>query len=96
MSTKDFVANAERHPNAQNKNPGLAFNNNREQIISAFEDALRHDLIVRSKRLLNEMYTFVYRNDLVNMLLGVLFVIGVITALIIMTLYLSYSEHKIS
>ena len=41
--------------NAANKIPGLAFNNKRVQIISAFEEALRHKFIVRSKRLLNEM-----------------------------------------
>ena len=50
------------NPNAANKVPGLAFNNKRVQIISAFEEALRHKFIVRSKRLLNEMSTFVYIN----------------------------------
>jgi len=50
------------NPNAQNKVPGLAFNNKRVQIISAFEEALRHKFVVRSKRLLNEMSTFVYIN----------------------------------
>ena len=50
------------NPNAANKIPGLAFNNKRVQIISAFEEALRHKFIVRSKRLLNEMSTFVYIN----------------------------------
>ena len=50
------------NPNAVNKIPGLAFNNKRVQIISAFEEALRHKFIVRSKRLLNEMSTFVYIN----------------------------------
>ena len=48
--------------NVANKIPGLAFNNKRVQIISAFEEALRHKFIVRSKRLLNEMSTFVYIN----------------------------------
>jgi|TARA_R110002126_G_scaffold54310_3_gene146965 hypothetical protein len=50
------------NPNAANKIPGLAFNNKRVQIISAFEEALRHKFVVRSKRLLNEMSTFVYIN----------------------------------
>jgi len=50
------------NPNSVNKIPGLAFNNKRVQIISAFEEALRHKFIVRSKRLLNEMSTFVYIN----------------------------------
>ena len=50
------------NPNAGTKTPGLAFNNKRTQIISAFEEGLRHEFIVRSKRLLNEMYTFVYLN----------------------------------
>ena len=50
------------NPNAANKVPGIAFNNKRVQIISAFEEALRHKFIVRSKRLLNEMSTFVYIN----------------------------------
>jgi|TARA_R110000851_G_scaffold47_5_gene249 hypothetical protein len=50
------------NPNSINKIPGLAFNNKRVQIISAFEEALRHKFIVRSKRLLNEMSTFVYIN----------------------------------
>tara|TARA_R110002020_G_scaffold166029_1_gene353835 strand:- start:1949 stop:3673 length:1725 start_codon:yes stop_codon:yes gene_type:complete len=58
------------NPNAQNKTPGLAFNNKRVQIISAFEEALRHDFIVRSKRLLNEMYTFVYINGRPNHMKG--------------------------
>jgi len=50
------------NPNSVSKIPGLAFNNKRVQIISAFEEALRHKFIVRSKRLLNEMSTFVYIN----------------------------------
>ena len=50
------------NPNVANKVPGLAFNNKRVQIISAFEEALRHKFVVRSKRLLNEMSTFVYIN----------------------------------
>jgi len=50
------------NPDSVSKIPGLAFNNKRVQIISAFEEALRHKFIVRSKRLLNEMSTFVYIN----------------------------------
>ena len=48
--------------NAHKVIPGIAFNNKRTQIVSAFEEALRHKFIIRSKRLLNEMYTFVYIN----------------------------------
>ena len=58
------------NPNAQNKVPGLAFNNKRVQIISAFEEALRHNFIIRSKRLLNEMHTFVYINGRPNHMKG--------------------------
>ena len=50
------------NPNEGTKTPGLAFNNKRTQIIAAFEEALRHKFVIRSKRLLNEMYTFVYIN----------------------------------
>ena len=58
------------NPNAQNKVPGLAFNNKRVQIISSFEEALRHKFIIRSKRLLNELYTFVYINGRPNHMKG--------------------------
>jgi len=58
------------NPNAANKVPGLAFNNKRVQIISAFEEALRHNFIIRSKRLLNELYTFVYINGRPNHMKG--------------------------
>ena len=58
------------NPNADTKVPGIAFNNKRVQIISAFEEALRHKFIVRSKRLLNEMYTFVYINGRPNHMKG--------------------------
>ena len=58
------------NPNAATKVPGIAFNNKRVQIISAFEEALRHKFIVRSKRLLNEMYTFVYINGRPNHMKG--------------------------
>lgn len=44
------------------KIPGINFNNKRVQIISAFEEALRHGFKIRSNRLFNEMNTFVYIN----------------------------------
>lgn len=50
------------NPNGANKIPGINFNNKRAQIVSAFEEALRHKFTIRSKRLLGEMYTFVYIN----------------------------------
>jgi hypothetical protein len=49
-------------PKTQDKIPGLNFNNKRVQIIAMFEEYLRHGLIIRSSRLLNEMNTFVYVN----------------------------------
>ena len=58
------------NPNSVNKIPGIAFNNKRVQIISAFEEALRHKFVIRSKRLLNEMYTFVYINGRPNHMKG--------------------------
>ena len=57
-------------PNDGTKTPGLAFNNKRTQIVAAFEEALRHKFIIRSKRLLNEMYTFVYINGKPNHMKG--------------------------
>jgi hypothetical protein len=57
-------------PNGGTKIPGIAFNNKRTQIVSAFEEALRHKFIIRSKRLLNEMYTFVYINGKPNHMKG--------------------------
>lgn len=47
---------------AEDKIPGLNFNNKRTQIIAAFEEQLRKDFIVKSERLLNELNTFVYIN----------------------------------
>lgn len=47
---------------AQDKIPGINFNNKRTQIVSAFEEQLRHGFGVRSSRLLNELNTFVYVN----------------------------------
>ncbi len=44
------------------KIPGINFNNKRVQIISSFEEALRHGFKVYSSRLLNELNTFVYIN----------------------------------
>ena len=58
------------NPNEGTKTPGLAFNNKRTQIIAAFEEALRHKFVIRSKRLLNEMYTFVYINGKPNHMKG--------------------------
>ena len=49
-------------PKAQDRIPGLNFNNKRVQIIATFEEYLRHGFIIRSSRLLNEMNTFVYVN----------------------------------
>ena len=47
---------------AQEKIPGINFNNKRTQIVAAFEEQLRHGFGVRSARLLNELNTFVYVN----------------------------------
>ena len=58
------------NPNAANKTPGLAFNNKRTQIVSTFEEALRHNFSIKSKRLLTELYTFVYINGRPNHMKG--------------------------
>ena len=50
------------NPNTVEKIPGLNFNSKRVQIVAAFEEALRHNFIVRSNRLMNELNTFVYVN----------------------------------
>lgn len=50
------------NPKAHEKMPGLSFNNKRTQIVAAFEESLRHNFVVKSTRLLNEMNTFVYIN----------------------------------
>jgi hypothetical protein len=50
------------NPKAMEKIPGINFNAKRVQIISAFEEALRHGFKVYSPRLLGEMNTFVYIN----------------------------------
>src|SRR5210317_514566 len=50
------------NPKAMEKIPGLNFNSKRVQIVAAFEESLRHNFIVRSSRLMNELNTFVYIN----------------------------------
>jgi len=50
------------NPKAQDKIPGINFNNKRVQIIAAFEEYVRHRFKIRSVRLYNEMNTFVYVN----------------------------------
>jgi endo-alpha-1,4-polygalactosaminidase (GH114 family) len=50
------------NPKAQDKIPGINFNNKRVQIIAAFEESVRHKFKIRSVRLYNEMNTFVYVN----------------------------------
>lgn len=50
------------NPKAQEKMPGLSFNSKRTQIVASFEESLRHNFVVRSSRLVNEMNTFVYIN----------------------------------
>jgi hypothetical protein len=52
----------EYNPKVLEKIPGLNFNNKRTQIVAAFEEQLRKGFIVRSRRLLNELNTFVYIN----------------------------------
>lgn len=47
---------------ALEKIPGINFNNKRSQIISAFEEQVRHGFIIKSARILNELNTFVYIN----------------------------------
>ena len=47
---------------AQDKIPGINFNNKRDQIIAAFEEYVRHKFKIRSSRLYNEMNTFIYVN----------------------------------
>jgi len=59
---KDVFNKWKYDPKVNDKIPGLNFNSKRVQIISAFEEALRHKFFVRSIRLLNELNTFVYIN----------------------------------
>lgn len=47
---------------ALDKIPGINFNNKRVQIISSFEEAIRHGFKIYSHRLFNEMNTFIYIN----------------------------------
>ena len=49
-------------PKMNEKIPGINFNSKRVQIISAFEEAVRHGFKVYSSRLYNEMNTFIYVN----------------------------------
>ena len=49
-------------PKLNEKIPGINFNSKRVQIISSFEEAIRHNFIIRSNRLLNEMNTFIFIN----------------------------------
>jgi hypothetical protein len=49
-------------PKINEKIPGINFNSKRVQIIAAFEEAVRHGFTIRSKRLFNEMNTFIYVN----------------------------------
>ena len=49
-------------PKLNEKIPGINFNNKRVQIISAFEEAMRHGFKIYSNRLYNEMNTFIYIN----------------------------------
>jgi hypothetical protein len=55
---------------ALEKIPGINFNNKRTQIVACFEEQLRHDFIIRSHRLLNELNTFVYINGKPNHMKG--------------------------
>ena len=64
------TANKWKYNHNVDKIPGLAFNNKRTQIVASFEEALRHKFIIRSKRLLNELYTFVYINGKPNHMKG--------------------------
>ena len=47
---------------ALDKIPGINFNNKRVQIISSFEESMRHGFRIYSNRLFNEMNTFIYVN----------------------------------
>lgn len=59
---KDAFNKWKYDPKVNEKIPGLNFNSKRVQIISSFEECLRHKFTVRSIRLLNELNTFVYIN----------------------------------
>ena len=49
-------------PKSAEKIPGLNFNNKRLQIISSFEESMRHEFKIYSSRLYDEMNTFIYIN----------------------------------
>ena len=49
-------------PKANERIPGINFNNKRVQMIASFEESLRHDFKIYSNRLYNEMNTFIYIN----------------------------------
>jgi len=49
-------------PKSLDKIPGINFNNKRVQIISSFEESMRHGFKIYSNRLFNEMNTFIYIN----------------------------------
>lgn len=49
-------------PKMNDKIPGINFNSKRVQIISSFEESMRHGFKVYSSRLYNEMNTFIYIN----------------------------------
>jgi len=57
-------------PKLMDKIPGINFNNKRTQIVASFEEALRHGFQIKSHRLLNELYTFVYINGRPNHMKG--------------------------
>ena len=57
-------------PKLLEKIPGINFNNKRSQIVSSLEEGLRHGFIVKSHRLLNELYTFVFVNGRPNHMKG--------------------------
>ena len=58
----DFSNKWKWDPKMYEKIPGINFNSKRTQIISAFEESLRHGFKVYSSRLFNEMNTFIYIN----------------------------------
>ena len=59
INTKDIWAYDKK---MMDKIPGINFNNKRTQIVASLEEQLRHDFIIRSRRLADEINTFVYIN----------------------------------
>lgn len=59
INTKDIWAYDSK---LNEKIPGINFNNKRTQIVAALEEQIRHDFLIRSLRLVNELNTFVYIN----------------------------------